>query len=87
MLNQCILVGRIKDFKDETLTLAINRSFKNEKGIYETDMINIEIKGKIAENLKDFCTKGDLVGIRGSIRGGNKIFAEKVTFLGTKKKD
>ena len=100
MLNQLILVGRLanelemKDGKCE-ITLAVPRSYKNEKGEYETDFINIVLSGNIAENTKEYCTKGDVIGIKGKIESEtmndgtytNKLVAEKVTFISSHKGD
>jgi len=95
MLNQMVLVGRlVKDVELQELedgkkfcsiTLAVPRSFKNENGEYDTDFIPCILWNNIAENTKEFCNKGDLIGIKGRIqKESNKpieIIAEKVTFL------
>lgn len=94
MSNYVILIGRIvneptidSDTKNCDITLAINRNFKNEDGIYETDFIPVTLKGSIATNLVEYCKKGDLVGIRGRIARINEpmqIIADKLTFLSSK---
>ena len=85
--------------KVSTIVLAIPRSFKNQEGIYETDFINCTLWNIIAENTAEYCKKGDLVGVKGRIQtneiekeDGTKeykleIFAEKITFLSTKKEE
>lgn len=100
MLNQVILVGRIvqdleiKELesgkKTVKITLAIPRSFKNSEGVYDTDFIDCIAFGGIAENTKEYCQKGDLIGVKGRVQKlGNeetmKIVAEKITFLATRK--
>lgn len=105
MLNQAVLVGRItgepevketeSGKKVTNLTLAVPRSYKNENGEYDTDFINCSLWNSIAENVCQYCHKGDLVGIKGRIqtdtyeKDGEKKFAmqlvaEKVTFLSSK---
>lgn len=84
MLNQCILVGRVKELKDNILTLAVNKTFKNEKGIYETDFIKVILLDNIATNVNEYCCKGDVIGVKARIETGNKIIAEKITFLTSK---
>jgi len=106
MLNQIVLVGRItrelevKELENgrkiATMNIAIPRSFKNSDGEYETDFINIRVFGSIATNVKEYCRKGDLVGVKGRIQSivnekenGEKefvteIIAEKVTFLSSR---
>lgn len=94
MNNYVILIGRIvneliidSNTKNCEITMAINRAFKNEDGIYETDFIPVTLKKSIATNVVEYCKKGDLVGIRGRIARINEpmqIIADKVTFLSSK---
>ena len=106
MLNQVILVGRLtrdivvnksdKGMRVATITLAVPRSFKNVDGSYDMDFIDCVAFDVIAENTKEYCTKGDIIGVKGRIQSrlvekdGKKdnvveIIAEKVTFLSNKK--
>lgn len=98
MLNQVVLVGRLAGeteiIEAETakkiykILLAVPRSFKNESGEYETDFISCTLYGNIGEQTNSWCEKGDLVGIKGRIKGQDgkiNIVAEKVTFLSSKK--
>jgi single-strand DNA-binding protein len=109
MLNNVILAGRIvgeieleeleNGGKIARLTLAIPRSYKNEEGIYETDFIDCVLWHTVAETTKEYCCKGDLIGIRGRIQTRNienengekrkitEIIAERVTFLSSKKNE
>lgn len=107
MLNQTVLVGRltkdpeivITDNKKKVLsiTLAVQRSFKNPDGVYETDFIRCVLWNIVAEKTCEYCKCGDVVGIKGRIQtstyqdeDGNtkystEVVAEKVTFLSSKK--
>ena len=109
MMNQAVLIGRIVREPDlrETengnkvcnLTLAVPRSFKNELGEYETDFVDVVLWKNIAENTREYCKQGDLIGVKGRIQTNTKedenedkkhfmnIVAEKVTFLSSKSKD
>ena len=100
MLNQMILVGRLtsdptitklEDGKEiSTINLAVNRSFKNANGEYETDFIPVSLYNTIANNTAEYCKKGDIVGIKGRIQtvnGNIELIAEKVTFLSSKKEE
>lgn len=108
MLNQIILVGRLtrdivvnkseKNVKVATISLAIPRSFKNMEGNYDTDFIECVAFESIAENTKEYCNKGDVVGVKGRVqsrlieKNGKKenvmeIIAEKVTFLTSKRQE
>ena len=78
MINQVMLVGRItkieekenEEIKTANITIAVNRSYKNTDGIYETDFISFVLLGNIATNVLEYCQKGDLIGIRGRLRQG-----------------
>jgi len=108
ILNQVVLVGRIvkepelhetsEGNKVSLITLAVPRSFKNSSGEYETDFISCSIWRGIAENVCEYCHKGDLIGVKGHIQSSSyekddvkvykiEVIAEKVTFLSTKKAD
>ena len=89
MLNSVMLVGRlVEEIQDNEIKLAVNRSLKNEEGIYETDIIPVEVWGGILENAKNYLRKGDTVGIRGRIETRDDkivVLAEKMTFLTSNK--
>lgn len=107
MLNQVVLVGRLTDKptvveaengkKYTTIVLAVQRSFKNADGIYETDFFRCILWNGIAANTSEYCNTGDTIGIKGRLQNrvyetedkGKKyiteIIAEKVTFLASKK--
>lgn len=111
IMNQVILVGRlcqdpellsVKNQKQMTsITLAINRHFKNSDGIYETDFIRCVLWNGIAANTTEYCHKGDIVGVKGRLQTsvyedddnnkkyGMDVVAEKITFLssGNKKEE
>ena len=105
MLNQVILVGRLvrepevketeNGSKVSNITLAIPRPYKNEKGEYDTDFVDIVLWNGIASNTAEYCTKGDILGIRGRVQEGKdqdgkskiNVVAEKITFLQSKSKD
>ena len=108
MLNQVILVGRLtrditvnkseKGIKVATIALAIPRSFKNSDGTYDTDFVDCIAFDNIAENTSEYCTKGDIVGVKGRIQSRIieeeekkekliEIIAEKVTFLSSHTKE
>lgn len=102
MLNQIVMVGRlvqdleIKELENgqrvSYITLAVPRSYKNADGIYETDFIPCMVWNNIADNAKEYCKKGDLLGIKGRIQTRQEedkniieIVAEKVIFLSSRK--
>lgn len=105
MHNQVFLIGRItgepvrKELEDGKrvveLTIASQRTYKNEEGIYETDFVPVILWNAIADNVLEYCRKGDLVGVKGRIEtnmdndGTYKmnVVADKVTFLASKRGD
>lgn len=97
MFNQSILVGRIiRDIENEneTVTISIPRSHKNENGEYDTDFVDVVIKGIVAKITTEYCHKGDIIGIKGKVQTEiiedvkkMIIVAERVTFLSSKKAD
>ena len=108
MLNQIVLVGRLtrdiqvrksdKGTKFATISLAIPRSFKNMEGTYDTDFIDCIAFENIAENTSTYCSKGDIVGVKGRVQSKKKkkdgkkeylmeVIAEKITFLSSKRKE
>ena len=105
-MNKVMLVGRIandlelkeldKDTKVINFSLAVNRGFKNKDGEKEVDFINCSIWNKIAENMKEYTNKGDLVGVEGRLVTSSyekdevkhyktEVRVENIIFLGTKK--
>lgn len=99
MLNQVVLVGRIieepEKIIDRELTKAIikievQRAFKNQDGKYESDIIPVILWNMLADNIKEYCHIGDLVGIKARVQvkdGEMLLVADKVTFLAQKKED
>lgn len=95
MLNQFVCVGRLNNTKeinegDVLITLIIPRSYKNEDGIYESDEIEVLLKGQIAKNTLEYCKKGDIIGVKGRLQViDNKqyIIAEKISFLSSSKSE
>ena len=103
MLNQSIIVGRIvhepeireteNGTKVTNITLAVQRSYKNVNGEYDTDYIPCILWKGIAETTTEYCKKGDLIGVRGRIQTKviekedntkkylTEVVAERVTFL------
>ena len=83
--------------KVATISLAIPRSFKNVEGGYDTDFIDCVAFDNIAENTKEYCEKGDIVGVKGRVQSRTvekdgkteylmDIIAEKITFCQIRRK-
>ena len=97
MLNQLVLIGRIASDleksdaeKNTIIELAVSRSFKNENGEYETDIIPCIISGNVASNLCEYSKKGDIIGVKGRLQNIDNIInviADKITLLSSRKED
>ncbi len=105
-MNNLMLVGRIANDIEvkkldtgkevTTICLAVNRSFKNPDGIYETDFINCILWEGLAVNINEYCHKGDMIGVRGRLQTNTyekdnvkhkvlDVIVEKLTFISSKK--
>lgn len=81
MINNVVLTGRITrnlELKQTSnnnsslnITLAVERNFKDQNGQKQTDFISCKAFGKRAETIAQYCQKGDLIGITGSIQTGS----------------
>lgn len=91
MLNQLVIVGRLyQEIKDNIIVVSVPRSFKNEEGEYDTDLITCKVWGNLSENVEKFCTKGSVIGIKGRLENNNnkiEVIAEKITFLNSSKEE
>lgn len=91
MLNQVVLVGRIKEFKeDNQIILEVSRRYKNEQGEYEVDDITINYSDDNYNTIKEYCQLTDMIGVKGRIETRDNqmiIINHKTTFLTSKKGD
>ena len=106
MHNLVYLIGRltqdpeIKELDDDKSSLAINlavqRSYKNEEGLYEVDYIRCILWNGVATHTSEYCHKGDLVGVKGRLQTRKyevdnevkyitEVIVDKVSFLSSKK--
>ena len=108
MHNLVYLIGRlasepdVKQLDNDKSTLSINlavqRSFKNEDGIYETDFIRCILWNGVAIHTSEYCHKGDLVGVKGRLQNRKyeidddvkyitEVIVDKVSFLSSKRQE
>lgn len=101
-MNNVVLVGRLIDEPDAkemqdgtmktTIVLAVSRGYKNSDGIYETDFIRCVLWNGIASATKDYCHKGDVVGVKGKLQSRSyddnnekkyitEVIVDKITFI------
>lgn len=92
-MNNVSLVGRLTKDVDirytqngnatARFTIAVDRSYTNSEGQREADFIAVVAWKKLAENVANYCVKGSLVGLSGSIntrnyeKDGKKVWLRK----------
>ena len=84
-MNNFVIVGRYKTIKGDYFIITVNRPFKNEDGEYESYDLKIFSSENIINNMLEYVETGDVIGIRGRIEKDDKLFAEKISFLSSKK--
>jgi hypothetical protein len=86
MLNQFTLVGKIdKMMGNNEIILNVKDEYKTN-GEYKNNYIAIGISYNLMQNIKHDCIEGDVIGVRGTIKNGNFLIGEKITFLSRNKK-
>lgn len=102
-MNSVALVGRLTHDPEireldggnvkTVINIAVSRDYRNSEGIYDADFIRCVLWNSIASATKDYCHKGDIVGIKGKLQSrvyenDNKekkhileVIVEKVTFI------
>lgn len=84
MINNVVLIGRISnDLKIEEygenkvmkFNLAVGRTYKKE-GVQDTDFIRVTFWNKLAELVKEYCKKGDLIAVSGRLQVSEYATAE-----------
>lgn len=71
-MNKAIVAGWLLKDPEENgkaikFTISVTRDYKNSKGEYEKDLIRCVAFGQTGKYLKEYCHKGDLIGIDGAI--------------------
>ncbi len=106
-MNKCIFIGNLTKDPELTttpsgisvsrFTIAVSRRYLNADGERETDFINCVVWRTQAENLAQYCHKGDKLAVVGSLQmrtyednNGQKrtvcdIIADEVEYINTKK--
>ncbi|MFA6800512.1 MAG: single-stranded DNA-binding protein [Acholeplasmataceae bacterium] len=108
MLNQLILIGRLahdpetKSLSDgrklSEIVLAVQRSYKNMDGQYDTDFIKVSLWEGLATAVENYCQKGVMIAVKARVQtykleldNDKKInmldvIGERVTFLSSPNK-
>lgn len=108
-MNKVFLIGRTtKDIELKatasgksvaSFSIAVNRTFKNENGEYDSDFFNCIVFNKLAETVSRYVNKGDLLAVEGRLQTRNytnnegrkqyvtEIIVDSVDFIQPKKKE
>ncbi len=109
MLNQFIVIGRLthdpetKILEDgrkvSDITLAVQRTFKNMDGNYDTDFIKITVWEGLATAIESYCKKGVMIAVKARVQSwkydlpeGKKlnmleVIAERISYLASSSKN
>lgn len=107
MLNQLVLVGRMTHDPEPLILedgkkvlkfqLAVQRSFKNYNGEYDTDFISITAWEGLASIVESYLSKGVMLAVKGRVQSWQyklddtkklnmlEVIAEKITYLSSSK--
>ena len=78
MFNEVILIGQLADkpymretqqgIRMATMVLRIERPYRNNLGVRETDLINCVLWRGIAHQVVDNCDVGSFIGVKGRLQ-------------------
>lgn len=96
-MNYVILVGRLAEkpeLKEQTtntvkIILKVSRNFRNAYGEFVYDYIPIEIKGTVGQGVLNYCKKGDIIGVKGSIiiDENLKVSVQRINYISANKEN
>ena len=84
VLNQVILVGRVKKIDKQAGIVTINVTRKDEGS---ADLIPITLSEGLTETVNEYLNEDSTIGVKASIQVDNNfmlIIGEKITFINTK---
>lgn len=81
MLNQALIVGRIKELTADSMLVSIDHPYKKDK----VSLIDVYFDGSnVLNNVREHTLPNDIVGVKGYLiveNGLLKLIGTKVTFL------
>jgi single-stranded DNA-binding protein len=76
MLNQCTIIGRVLEIKENSIII------KNQYNNNTNNEIECVSYGKsLMENVKEYVKINDIVGIKGHLEDNNVVMIEKLSLL------
>ncbi|MEG0077187.1 single-stranded DNA-binding protein [Anaerorhabdus sp.] len=90
MLNQCVLVGEVKEMPvikrtpngiaNATLLLDVERPFRNANGDVDIDTFSVTLWRGVAEECMNVIKPGAILGIRGRLQANVHNASNDVTY-------
>lgn len=90
MINNIILVGsiandvtlkHINEFDVVNLVLKVQRNFRDmDSNEYKNDFIPVTFWNVYAQNIAQYCAKGDIVGVKGRLVRRAQVIGEKTVY-------
>ncbi|NLC96616.1 MAG: single-stranded DNA-binding protein [Erysipelotrichaceae bacterium] len=78
MLNQCVLVGKVKELPTikqtnngntyAQLILEVDRNFRNSDGTLSSDLFQVTLWKGIAETCLNLCKLNDVIALKGRLQ-------------------
>ena len=82
--------GRIPNFAGIKYTFEslyeYNQCRLYKDGKYDNYKIKVYMKGSMGKNIKEYCHRGDIIGIKGHIENNMKLVIDKASFLSSSHK-
>ena len=77
-MNHVILIGTLKSKEDvqtkKKITLSVKRTYKSEKGFFETDDITCLLWSGIISKVDNYFNEGDKISVHGRLEERNNSF-------------
>ena len=93
MMNQCLLVGKVKKLpelketeaghKVTSILIEVDRTIANTEGILEKDIFKVDLWHSLAEQTCAIAKVGSLLGIKGRFISKNYTNEENTTYYNT----
>ena len=91
MLNNFVILGKVKEViagkgdQPSYVIVEADRAFRNIDGSYSIDVFKVDVWRGIAEEVKDICQPGQIIGIKGRLEADPdtnvRIIAEKISYV------
>ena len=87
MINQLILVGKIRDMANlnkNEIEIEVKRNYKNNEGVFEKDCFKCNLWFALSKKISISCRVGDIVIVKGRLvdnAGFCSILAEQVILV------